>query len=123
MTAFLSLLATVLPAAGPMSPAPDPDGSYFKVEARGRLTVTFEPNGKKVRSVDFTCPKFTIFGHIDVVLPDKKDLHEQARKLHGQMVIITGRATLVEEPPMGRAPLPGRFFLFVEGLQPATKAK
>lgn len=125
-TLLLLSALTTAPGSTPLGaaqvfPAPDSDASYFKVEAKGRWTVVLDPNSKKVRSASFTCGKFTVFGRIHVVLPDNKEMHELARKLHGETVIVTGTAALDEEPPMGRLPNPPRFMLFVESLKAAAK--
>ncbi|MFO0969342.1 MAG: hypothetical protein U0793_27615 [Gemmataceae bacterium] len=97
----LLLLVAGLPLGGTPA-AGGRDDSFFRFEAKGVLSVRLDPNDKKIVGVTFRCPKFTIFGRIDVTLPEKKEIHELAKKLSGQKVILTGTAALVVEPPMDR---------------------
>src|SRR5262249_46590474 len=88
---------------------------YFrlKAEAKGRLSVTVDPkSGKITRAELSSMPKGArpFPGKVGIgyrmILADDKALHDLAKSLDGQAVLVTGTVEIRESPPMGRAPDP-----------------
>ena len=123
-------VAGLLQVASLQAAEPGAD-DYFrlKAEARGRLGVTVDPKSGKVRVGLSSLPEGArpVPGELGIsygmFLADDKELHELAKSLDGQVVLVTGTVEIREEPPMNRAPVPPVLVFRVETLKAAPKSK
>jgi hypothetical protein len=91
--------------------------TYLKVEAKGKLKVYLKPKTGEFGSAWLYANGF----EIQLTMPENKEIRALAKKLDGQVVLVTGEF-LVHQPAMGSMPPPS-YWLDVETLKAGPKAK
>jgi hypothetical protein len=128
---FYVVVAGLVQVAALQSVAQGADDYFLlKAEAKGRLSVTVDPqSGKVTRATLSSLPKGAkpVWGELGIsygmTLADGKEIHDLAKSLDGQVVLVTGTVEIRNSPPMNRAPDPPHLVFCVQTLKAAPKSK
>ncbi|MSQ95319.1 MAG: hypothetical protein EXR98_12280 [Gemmataceae bacterium] len=116
LVAILALFFHAATAQAQAEKAKEPE-TYLKVEAKGKLKVYLHP---KTGEFGSACLYANGIG-IRLTMPENKEIFARAKKLDGQIVVVTGRFMVYEHE--GGSIRPPTYSISVDTLKATPKAK